>query len=163
MEEFINDDALIENDYYNAFKDSIQCPLCLCILINPVMCMKCQNVYCKKCVDSWAKKDNKCPNRCVEPNYNTSKDKLNILSNLQFTCKYCQKIIKYSEVEEHKDICGIIQTYEIIDFSDNNTKTEDDTSPITPSSSNKMQKISRDEMNELKKQGNDVSYITSKK
>ena len=25
------------------------------------------------------------------------------------------------------------------------------------------QKISRDEMNELKKQGNDVSYITSKK
>ena len=165
MEEYINDDTLIENDYYNAFKDSVMCPLCLCILIEPIMCMKCQNVYCKKCVTSWEQKDDKCPNRCVEPNYQTAKGKIDILSNLQFKCKDCKLVIKYNEVENHKQICSLLESYEIIDFPDNNDTLKSPSPSCTnnTNSSGKVKKISREEMHNLKSKGNEIAYFTSKK
>ena len=161
MEEYINEETLIENDYYNTFKDSVICPLCLCILIEPVMCMKCQNVFCKKCVSSWEKKDDKCPNRCIEPNYQTSKEKIVILSNLQFKCKDCKMAFKYNEVEKHKQICcaELLQTYEIIDIPNDNTFS----SCANTNSSGKFKKISKEEMHNLKNEGNEITYFTSKK
>ena len=163
MEEYINDDTLIQNDYYNAFKDSVMCPLCLCILIEPVMCMKCQNVFCKKCVSSWEKKDDKCPNRCIEPNYQTSKGKIDILTNLQFKCKDCKMPIKYNEVEKHKQICcaDLLQTYEIIDIPNDNTSSS--VSCDNSKSTGKFKKISKEEMYNLKNEGNEIAYFTSKK
>ena len=68
MEELINDKTIIKNELYNVFKDSITCPLCLNILINPVMCLHCQNAFCKKCIDNWSKNSQKCPKRCDNPN-----------------------------------------------------------------------------------------------
>jgi hypothetical protein len=155
MEEYINDDTVVEDDFYNAFKDSITCPLCLCILIEPVMCMKCQNVYCKKCVDDWAKKDNKCPNRCEKPNYQKSLIKNEILSKLKFKCESCKMILEYNDAKIHKDKCcgGFIDSYEIMD------KPFDS---ITPTKL-PLQKLSKEEIDNLKKEGKEMSYITSKK
>ena len=158
MEDYINDNTLIQNDYYNTFKDSVICPLCLCILIDPIMCMKCQNVYCKKCVKNWEKKEDKCPNRCIEPNYQTSKGKIDILSNLQFKCKDCKMTIKYNEVEEHRQICcaDLLQTYEIIDIPNDYTSLQTPSSYINTNSSQKFKKLTSEEMHNLKSKGNKI-------
>ena len=153
MDEYINDDTIVEDDFYNSFKDSVTCPLCLCILINPVMCMKCQNVYCKKCVDDWSKKDKKCPNRCENPNYQKSLVKNDILSKLKIKCKFCQIIIPYNEVQKHKENCILdkMQSYEIIE------------SPTPKPNSDKLKRLSSEEARASKKERDDVAYINSKK
>lgn len=175
MEDYINDYTFIEDDYYQIFKDSIECPLCLGILINPVMCMNCQNVYCKKCVDSWSKKDDKCPNRCTNPNYQRSLSKNEILSKLKFQCNGCKKEIQYENVENHKKICcsELLDTYEIIEMPEDLKTPKSSDTPNTSNTpneyntpfcafSNKIQILTQEEINNLKKSGKMMSYITSK-
>ena len=175
MEDYINDYTFIEDDYYQIFKDSIECPLCLGILINPVMCMNCQNVYCKKCVDSWSKKDDKCPNRCNNPNYQRSLSKNEILSKLKFQCNGCKKEIQYENVENHKKICcsELLDTYEIIEMPEDLKTPKSSDAPNTSNTpneyntpfcafSNKIQILTQEEINNLKKSGKMMSYITSK-
>lgn len=101
----ISENTVVEDAIYLAFKDSLICPICSNILINPLMCMNCQNVYCQKCVDEWSKKDNKCPNRCENPNYKKSIEKNNILSKLKFKCEKCGEEIFYDNVGKHRESC----------------------------------------------------------
>ena len=107
MEKYINDDLVIKDAIYNALKDLVKCPICLKIFINPFMCMKCQNVYCKNCIDKWEKQDNKCPNRCQNPNYMKSLEKNCILSKLKFKCENCEDEIEFDNVEKHHNSCKI--------------------------------------------------------
>ena len=153
MDEYINDDTIVEDDFYNSFKDSVACPLCLCILIDPVMCMNCQNVYCKKCVDDWAKKDKKCPNRCENPNYQKSLVKNDILSKLKIKCKFCKMIVQYNEVQNHKENCikDKMESYEIIE------------SPTPTPTLDKLKKLTSEEIRTFKNEGKNVTYINSKK
>ena len=154
MEEYINDDTVIEDEVYNEFKDFVTCSLCLCILKDPVMCMKCQNVFCRSCANDWAKKDDKCPNRCPNPNYQKCRAKNEILSKFKFKCPSCGLILKYNDTKEHKSKCcaELLQQYEIIDnFKETPTPSDE-----------KIGRLSRDEIVKLNKNGNTVSYINSK-
>ena len=56
MEKYINEDTIIKNETYNSFPELIICQICQCIMLEPVMCVGCQNYYCKKCIDDWKKK-----------------------------------------------------------------------------------------------------------
>ena len=105
MEEYVNNDTLIENQISKIFKASVTCPLCKDILINPLMCTKCQNVYCKKCIDDWIKIRKVCPNNCKELDFQECMGKKDILSKLQFRCIGCQKEIFYNEAQSHHDSC----------------------------------------------------------
>ena len=156
MEEYINENTIVKDELYNAFKESVSCPLCLSILINPVMCMKCQNVFCKKCINDWSKKDNKCPNRCTDPNYQKCIGKNDILSKLKFKCQACGNIIKYDDAKKHLSSC-----YPDKKFDDENTiETQ---TPIKTTKPPKFEKISKDEIERLKGEGKDVTYISGKK
>ena len=165
IREYINDETIIKNDFYNSFQDSITCPLCLCILIDPVMCMKCQNVYCKKCADDWAKKDSKCPNRCQEPQYTKSLLKDEILSKLNFKCKKCKQTISYKKCKNHKNICGLLDEYEIIDeFIESDTPGGDTPTqtpnPYSTPKFDKIKNLTSEEMSHLNK--SEINYMTSK-
>ena len=138
MEKFINDDLVIKNELYNEFKDSIICPICLKILINPFMCMNCQNVYCKNCIDKWKERNNKCPNRCQNPNYQKSIEKNFILSKLKIQCPNCKSEIEYNNVEKHHNSCKI-------------------------QGKKKMKKIDKKEVKKLNKNKNIITKIKSKK
>lgn len=105
MEKYINDESVIKDVIYNTFKELITYPLCFNILIDQMMCMKCQNVYCKKCIDQWKEKDNKCPNRCENPNYQRSLGKKDILSKLKFKCLNCENEIEYEKIQSHYNSC----------------------------------------------------------
>ena len=150
MEKFINNDTIIKDEIYDTFKDSISCPICYNIFIEPIMCIKCQNSFCKQCIDKM--EDIKCPNKCEEPNYQKSNAKHDILTNLKFKCKYCKTTIKYDDAYNHKNVCctELIDSYEIIeDF------------PIIPTKK-RIQKLTGEQMSILKN-GKSVTYINRKK
>ena len=98
---YIHENNIINGEIYNAFKFSILCPICSNIIIDPMMCMNCQNSYCKKCINQWELYNKKCPNRCKNPNYQVSKELNGILSKLNFKCKFCNKAFEYNEMKEH--------------------------------------------------------------
>ena len=149
MEEYINNDTIIKDEIYNLFKDTITSPLCFSILINPVMCMKCQKVYCKKCIDNWCKEHPKCPNQCTDPNYQRSLGKNDILSKLKFKCEKCENIIEYDNAKKHFESCKM------------DKKGHSNSSIETPMKG-KLTKISTEDIEKLEKEGNEITNILGK-
>ena len=148
MEEYINTDTLVENDIPTLLKSSIICPLCDNILINPLMCMSCQKTYCKKCIDNSS--DNNTKYNCENPNYQKSISKNEILSKLKFICVGCEKEIGYDEAQKHHDSCCPGKTSKKVD------------SNKTPKKA-KIRRLQSEEVEKLKKEGNEITYITGKK
>ena len=142
MENYININNLINNEINNILKDLVICTLCSNILIDPYMCMKCQKVYCKKCIDEWKdkEKDDKCPNKCENPNYQKSLEKNNILCKLKFKCEKCENEFLYEELIKHIANCsGQVEKGENI----NNDINEN-------ISTRRLRKISKNEAEKLK-------------
>ena len=152
MENFISKDTVVEDAIYSVFKDSVICPICSNILINPVMCMNCQSSYCKKCIERRQEKDNKCPNKCENPNYKSSIEKNNILSKLKFKCQNCGEEILYDNAKSHIDSCK----------SNNNSKNIENNIGDNNIRRKRMKKINKDEIEKIKKKDS-LAYITSKK
>ena len=98
---YINENNIINDEIYKAFKFSISCPICSNIIIEPLMCMKCQNSFCQKCINQWNLINEKCPNRCINPNYQMSKEMNGLLSKLNFKCEFCTKTFEYNKMKEH--------------------------------------------------------------
>ena len=143
MEKYININTIIEDSIYDIFKNSIICPLCNNILIDPMMCMKCQNAYCKKCIDDWNKNNEKCPKGCEAPNYSKSIGKNDILSKLKFRCVGCGEEIEYDNAEKHHESCCPGVNF------DNSTKIP------------RLKRLNSTQTNKLKKEGKEMTYITS--
>jgi len=121
IREYINETNLIKNEIYKAFKDSILCQICTGIMIEPMMCMNCQNVYCKECIEHWTILDKKCPNRCLNPNYKKSLAMGQLLSKLNFQCKKCNNTYMYDEMIKHYySDCGLNNIQSEINNINNN-------------------------------------------
>ena len=159
MEDYVNNNTIIKNEFYNIFKESVTCPLCNSIYIDPVICMNCQKVYCKKCIDKWSNDNKSCPNNCVEAKYQNCIGKNEILSKLSFKCNKCQKEIKYDEAKNHKDSCSPGKI--LIEEPTPTTPTQSTPTP-TPSGMITMEKISNEQMSVFRNQGKEVIYINGK-
>ena len=148
METYINNETLVEDDIYKLFKASVECPLCKNIYIKPMMCFKCQKVYCKRCIDKLDEHEKKCPNNCELPEFKISLDKNEILSKLKFICLGCEIEIPYNEAEMHHNSCCPNQT--------SHGKISKKKSIM------KMKRLRPTEVEQLRKQGKDIVYISGK-
>ena len=146
MEEYINKDTIIHDNFYELFKEYIICSICNNIFTDPVMCMNCQNVFCKKCTQNWSIKNKNCPYGCNNPSYQRSLGKNDILSKLKFNCTLCGNEILYDNVKKHYDTCV------------SNKKKVDTINLVS-----KIEKLSNEEMEKLIKKGDTITNITSKK
>ena len=156
MEGYINNDTLIEDDILKLFKDSVTCPLCKSILINPLMCLKCQNVFCKKCIDNWNEQNKNCPNKCDSPTYQNCVGKNDILSKLKFSCVGYGKEILYNDAEKHHESCCPGKT-------SSNLKEKKEIKKIKKINRKppNIKRIKPEEVEALKQKGKDINYITS--
>ena len=145
MDEVINTNTIVEDEIYTTFKDSVICPICKSILVEPQLCLKCQSTFCKKCIDEWSKNNEECPNKCSEPNYQNSVGRNEILSKLKFKCKKCGDEYYYHEIQKHYEKCD----------STNSFKNEIE--------GKRMRRITVEEVNKSKKRGESVTYISGKK
>ena len=102
MEDYINEKTIIKNDIYKSLKDNIYCPSCKKIMIEPVMCLGCQNTFCKNCLNKLNKKGKKCPNGCANPTITDVILKNNFITKLKFKCiKDCGKELSFDELINH--------------------------------------------------------------
>ena len=118
------------------------------------MCINCQIAYCKKCIDNWSKNNPKCKNGCENPNYQRSIGKNDILSKIKIKCKGCGNPIEYENVDKHYNTCCPDKLKE----DDNKIEIEE----VNNTPYSKFEKITKEEIDKLKKEGNEIAYITGK-
>ena len=159
MEKYINEDTIIKNDTYNSYTELIICQICQCIMIEPVMCVDCQNYYCKKCIDDWKKKSEFCPNRCKGPIYKNVIEKNRLITKMKFKCiKGCGAEILFDDIKKHYSTNCLENKKEINNII-NNRKGK---SNIKNGKSN-IKKLSKKEVSELlrSKKYTKKDYFTS--
>jgi hypothetical protein len=101
IRDYINEINVIKDEIYQSLENSVTCSICTDIIIEPFMCMNCQNVYCQKCINDWSKKSHTCPNRCQNTNFLKSNEKAQLLSKLKFICKKCDSVLNYDDMKKH--------------------------------------------------------------
>ena len=102
MEKYANEKTIIKNEAYNAFKDAITCQICLELMIEPAICLECQNTYCKKCIEDWKEKKGSCPSGCNNPDIKDVINKNNLITKFKFKCiRGCGEEILFKDLESH--------------------------------------------------------------
>ena len=87
----LEEPVIINKNYYENLKEQLTCPICYCLLYNPLMCYSCEKVFCKRCIDTLASSNMCCPNRCpknsgsIRPVNRYIKDNLD---GLKLRCRY---------------------------------------------------------------------------
>lgn len=98
MEKYANENTIIKNECYEAFKDSIICPICQSLILEPFACLECLNSICKKCVE----KKKICPNQCENSKFKQLNGKNNLIEKFKFKCiKGCDEEILLKDLEKH--------------------------------------------------------------
>lgn len=99
------DSNLLVGDF-KEMEDTISCPICLNILLDPICCKSCSLPMCSKCCKDWVSKNNSCPNRCksfVESPLDRLASKF--LSSIKLKCanheQSCDKILSYDNFISH--------------------------------------------------------------
>ena len=102
MEKYINEGTIIKNDTFKSCKELIICRICKCIMLEPVICVNCQNQDCKKCIEDWKKRSELCPNRCEKPIYKNVIEKNRLITKMKFKCiKGCEAEILFEDIKKH--------------------------------------------------------------
>lgn len=96
-ENIVNKEELKILDFF-----SISCPICSCVLEQPMICSNCENSFCSKCIKTWESKNSTCPIcKNVGATFKESRIIKNILSLSKFKCDTCGKIFPYKDREFH--------------------------------------------------------------
>lgn len=93
---------------FKSFEESLTCPICMKLLIDPICCSTCHYTMCKNCCESWLKVNNTCPNKCEEFNEEPlNRFAMALLSNIKLSClnKECKKVLSYDGFSTHYSIC----------------------------------------------------------
>ena len=102
MEKYVNEKSIIKNTIYESFKESINCEVCKCIMIEPVFCTSCQSRFCKKCKEKLEKNGDICPSKCQDGVIKDVIEKNNFIFKLKFKCiKGCGKELLFNDIKNH--------------------------------------------------------------
>ena len=93
----IQENTIINKEYYEGIKNMIKCVICLNIITDPEQCNKCQHIFCSACI----KKAKLCPLKCQNNKYIPSPECTKLLSGLKIKCD-CNKEFNYDFYLEHK-------------------------------------------------------------
>lgn len=163
-EDLFNETTIIKNDIYDSLKDLITCSICSKLFFEPKMCMICQSSFCNKCLEEWSKNEKQCPSGCENPEYHDSIEKNNLLSKISFKCiKNCGKVLKFKELKEHYEInCTNNNNNEENKNEESNDNENKNDKEKENKENFKFEILTKEQAEELRKEGNEVNYITSK-
>ena len=118
MEQYINEDTIIKNEIYELFKENIICPICKGLIIEPVICLNCQNIFCKKCIEVLQKKGSSCPNKCQNSTIRDVIGKNNFITKFKFRCiKGCGAEIMFDDIKNHYNTNCLSEKKKIVPLS----------------------------------------------
>ena len=152
MEQYVNEETIIKNEKYESFKELIYCPICECLMIEPVMCLDCQNNYCKNCIEKWKAKEGSCPNRCGNPIFKNVIGKNRLISKFNFKCiKGCGAEIPFNDITAHYNSNCL----------NNNSNAAKNTDKPKNEKSSKMTKLTKEQTAKLRK-NKKLDHMSSK-
>ena len=97
MEKYANKDNIVKNEIYESFKESIICPICKDLLLEPFICLKCLQISCKKCKDN-----KKCASNCDSPKFKEVTGNQKIITKFKFVCiNGCGEEILFDDLKKH--------------------------------------------------------------
>jgi len=107
MEKYANEKNIVKNEVYDLFKDTIICPVCSSLMIEPVICLNCQSTFCKKCSKELKDKGENCPKKCSILNIKDVIGKNNFISKFKFKCiNGCGEEILFENINNHYKNCN---------------------------------------------------------
>ena len=164
MDKYVNEDTIIKNETFESFQELIICPICECIMIEPVMCLNCQNNYCKKCIEDWKKKSTSCPNRCENPIYKNVIGKNRLISKFKFKCiKGCGEEILFDDIQKHYSSNCLENKLKNSNMDINKEKEKEKQKEKEKEKEPTIRILSGKEVAEYKKKnGGEIEYFTSK-
>ena len=98
MVDLFEEKDIVNKEYYAGVQATINCPICLNIIENPVQCDKCQKFFCLNCI----KGVKECPFRCKNNKYTSGLLCRQLISELKIKCE-CGKIINFDHIQKHKE------------------------------------------------------------
>ena len=147
MEEYVNENTIIKNETFNSFPEMFICQICKLIMLEPVMCIGCQNYYCKKCIENCKQKSGTCPNGCENPIFKDVIEKNRLIKKMKFKCiKGCGAEILFDDIKNH--------------YSSNCLEKKNENE--NDENKRKIKILTKKEVAELKKNNKKIDYFTSK-
>lgn len=102
MEKYVNEDTIIKTDAYEIIKDNLLCPICKHLMVEPVICLNCQNTLCKKCSENLKAKGQNCPYNCENSILKDVIGKNNLITKFKYRCiKGCGEELSFNDIEKH--------------------------------------------------------------
>jgi hypothetical protein len=109
---------------YQSQAEEIECPICLNLVLDPTICMTCNQVFCDKCIKGCAQSNNKkrnpannslndikfrCPMNCESFQKGILyKPFLNMINKIKIKCPNgCKEIFKYEHIITHIENCNL--------------------------------------------------------
>ena len=147
-EPYIDDDCLIEDDFYNNIKDIIKCQYCYQILKEPMMCNVCTESFCNNCVKKMQKKKSK-NHTCKKAKYVKNLNVIKAMSKLKYLCRNCKNEITKADIENHLK---------------NGCEKNENPSKLLDSLYRKklLIKLNKDEIRKLGEKNENINHISSK-
>ena len=88
---------------------TLQCPICLDLVMDPVECENCRKLFCKECINSWLKNSSECPNKHLFEKQSTLDDWIKpALDRIFIKCPFqnCNNSYAYTTWKNHVNRCA---------------------------------------------------------
>ena len=88
---------------------TLECPICLDLVMDPVECESCRKLFCKECIEGWLKNSNNCPNAHKFIKKSTLDDWIKpALNKIFIKCPFqsCNNSYAYSTWSNHIKRCA---------------------------------------------------------
>ena len=114
MKFHIDYNLLFNKEIIEYLYKEIKCKICCKFLIDPKMCLNCQNNFCTVCIESFCNvnKNKICYFGCENIKFikNEILNKI-LLKICKFYCEFCNEIISYYEIENHIIKCKNFENF----------------------------------------------------
>ncbi len=106
MDELTRTNLVVNND---KLSPTLQCCICLDLVMEPIECKNCNKLFCKECIETWLKKSNECPNKHLFSKKIGLDDWIKpALDRIFIKCpfQHCNNSYAYSQWKNHTKKCN---------------------------------------------------------
>ena len=106
MDELTRTNLVVDN---NKLSPTLQCSICLDLVMEPIECNNCSKLFCKECINNWLKNSSECPNKHTFIRKSTLDDWIKpVLDRIFINCPYngCNASYSHSVWSNHLKRCA---------------------------------------------------------
>lgn len=99
----ISEDLVVNKTYFEPMSKELTCSICEGLLVEPVLCDKCEHPFCFGCISEWTSRNNQCIMKCPGQFKSKSITRMikNIMEKVILECNYCKGQVSLTEYSNH--------------------------------------------------------------